>query len=154
MTSPASPPAAAVAAWTRLVRAEQALMDKVEDALKAAGQPPLPWYDVLYELDRSPEGRLPQQEVQARTLLAQYNLCRLADRLESESLIERRRCPFDGRNRHLVITEKGRALRASMWPAYAAAISRHVAARLTESEAGELARLLDKLMDTPDSSAS
>lgn len=149
-----TPPLAAVAAWTRLVRAEQGLMDKVEDDLKAAGLPPIPWYDVLDELDRSPDGRLPQQEVQARTLLAQYNLCRLADRLESESLIERRRCPFDGRNRHLVITDKGRALRASMWPAYAEAISRHVAARLSESEAAELARLLDKLIGPPDSSAT
>ena len=38
----------AVDAWTRLVRAEQSLIDKVETDLKQAGFPPLTWYDVLW----------------------------------------------------------------------------------------------------------
>jgi DNA-binding MarR family transcriptional regulator len=140
-------PRAAVDAWTRLMRAEQALVDKVEDDLKRAGFPSLTWYDVLLELDRAPDGHLPQQDVQGRVMLAQYNLCRLADRLEAEHLIERRRCPVDGRNRHLVITRKGRELRAAMWPVYAASIQRHVAQRLTQEEARQLAGLLTKLME-------
>ena len=140
-------PRAAIDAWTRLVRTEQALVDKVEDDLKRAGFPPLTWYDVLLELDKAPSGHLPQQDVQARVMLAQYNLCRLADRLEAEALIERRRCPVDGRNRHLVITKKGRDVRAAMWPVYAASIQRHVAERLTADEARQLAALLSKLMD-------
>ena len=137
----------AVDAWTRLVRAEQSLIDKVETDLKQAGFPPLTWYDVLWELDRSPEGRLPQAQVQSRTLLAQYNLCRLADRLGDEGLIERRPCPMDGRSKHLVITDKGRALRAAMWPVYADAIRAHVASRLTAEEARQLAQLLGKLIE-------
>lgn len=136
-----------VDAWTRLVRAEQALIDKVEHDLKQAGFPPLTWYDILWELDRAPEGRLPQALVQSRTLLAQYNLCRLADRLGEEGLIERRQCPMDGRSKHLVITEKGRALRSAMWPVYATAIRAHVASRLTAEEARQLAQLLGKLVD-------
>ena len=137
----------AVDAWTRLVRAEQSLIDKVETDLKQAGFPPLTWYDVLWELDRSPEGRLPQAQVQSRTLLAQYNLCRLADRLGDEGLIERRPCPMDGRSKHLVITDKGRALRAAMWPVYADAIRAHIALRLTAEEARQLAQLLGKLIE-------
>lgn len=138
-----------VQAWTRLMRAEQGLMDKIEAALKQASLPPLAWYDVLDELDRSVEGRLPQADVQTRLAMAQYNLCRLADRLAADGLLERTRCRMDGRKGYLVITERGRALRAAMWPVYAAAIKAHVAGRLTHEEAEQLATLLGKLLDQP-----
>lgn len=72
--------------------------------------------DVLYEVDRSPKGMLRQSGVQSRTRLAQYNVCRLVDRLEREDLVERHQCRIDGRNNVLAITAKGRALRRAMWP--------------------------------------
>ena len=128
-------------------------MDKIEGELKEAGLPPLNWYDVLFELDKAPDGRLAQQDLQSRTLLAQYNLCRLADRMEAEGLLQRRRCMLDGRNRHLVITDKGREMRASMWAGwgrfYAAAIPAGVAGRFGGAEATRLAELLDKLVASP-----
>jgi DNA-binding MarR family transcriptional regulator len=86
-----------------------------------------------------------QSGVQDRTQLAQYNVCRLVDRLEREGLVERRQCQIDGRNNVLVITTKGRALRRAMWPIYAEAIGEHFGARLTPAEAGQLVRLLSKL---------
>ena len=67
---------------------------------------------MLHEVDRARKGMLRQTGVQDRTQLAQYNVCRLVDRLEREGLVERRQCPLDGRNNVLVITAKGRALRA------------------------------------------
>ncbi len=136
----------AVRAWIHLLRTEQSLLGKVEDDLKRAGFPPLVWYDVLWELDRAPEGRLQQSVVQSRVLLAQYNLCRLADRLENEGLLVRTPCPSDGRSNVLAITEKGRALRRAMWPTYAAAIETHLGARLTAEEAQQLATILGKLV--------
>ena len=51
---------------------------------------------------------LRQTGVQDRTQLAQYNVCRLVDRLEREGLVERRQCQIDGRNNVLLITAKGR----------------------------------------------
>ncbi len=134
-----------VQAWTRLARAEQGLADKIEQALKDAGLPPLAWFDVLDELDRSADGRLPQADVQSKLAVAQYNLCRLADRLAGDGLIERARCPLDGRKGHLTITDRGRQVRADMWPVFAAAIDAHVATRLTPDEARRLAELLAKL---------
>lgn len=138
-----------VQAWTRLMRAEQGLMDKIEAALKQAGLPPLVWYDLLDELDRAPQGRLPQSDVQSRLAMAQYNLCRLADRLATDGLVERTRCQMDGRKGYLIITERGRSVRTAMWPVYASAIKAHVAGRLTNEEAGHLATLLGKLLDHP-----
>jgi hypothetical protein len=55
----------------------------------------------------------------------------------------------DGRGQVLTITEPGRALLEVMWPAYAAAIGRHVGTRLTEPQAAMLASLLDRLLDPP-----
>jgi DNA-binding MarR family transcriptional regulator len=135
-----------VEAWTCLVRTEQALLAKVEEHLKRSGFPPLEWYDVLIELDREPAGTLPQSVVQSRVLIAQYNLCRLCDRLEREGLLRRVPSPDDGRSNLLVITEEGRKLRRDMWPAYASAIEAHLGSRLSPGEATELARLLGKLV--------
>ena len=142
----ANPTAAVLEAWTGLVRTQRTLLDKVEEQLKRARLPPLDWYQVLHEVDRSPKGMLRQSGVQNRTQIAQYNVCRLVDRLEREGLVERHQCQRDGRNNVLLITPKGRALRRQMWPVYAAAVSEHFGARLTPSEAEQLAKLLAKLL--------
>src|ERR671938_544541 len=123
---PANPSEAAVQAWARLVRVSGALLDAVEAELKAAGFPPLAWYDALLELDRAPEGRLRPFELERHMLLAQYSTSRLVDRLERAGLVERLQCPLDGRGQDVAITAAGRELRTRMWPAYAAAIERHV----------------------------
>jgi DNA-binding MarR family transcriptional regulator len=133
-------------AWDRLVRVEKTLLDRIEERLKRDGLPPLDWYHVLHEVDRAPKGMLRQSNVQDKTQLAQYNVCRLVDRLEREGLVERRQCPLDARNNVVVITAKGRALRRSMWPIYAEAIEEHFGARLSQTEAEQLARLLTKVM--------
>src|SRR5262245_66408707 len=137
---------AVVEAWASLVRTERALLDKVEEALKRARLPPLDWYHVLHEIDRAPKGMLRQTGVQDRTQLAQYNVCRLVDRLQREGLVERHQCKVDGRNNVLAITPKGKALRRQMWPVYAKAIEEHFGAHLSQAEAEQLARLLGKLL--------
>jgi len=139
---------AVVEAWANLVRIERTLLDRVEEDLKRARLPPLDWYHVLHEIDRSPKGMLRQTGVQDRTQLAQYNVCRLVDRLEREGLVERHQCQLDGRNNVLLITAKGRALCRAMWPAYAEAIAAHFGAHLSAVEARHLARLLGKLVRT------
>jgi DNA-binding MarR family transcriptional regulator len=136
---------AVIEAWAGLVRTERTLLDKVEEDLKRAKLPPSDWYHVLHEIDASPQGMLRQTGVQDRTQLAQYNVCRLVDRLEREGLLERHQCRLDGRNNVLLITARGKALRRAMWPVYAAAIQEHFGAHLTEKEAGQLAKILGKL---------
>jgi DNA-binding MarR family transcriptional regulator len=141
----ASPSEAAVQAWARLVRVSGALLDAVEAELKTAGFPPLAWYDALLELDRAPEGRLRPFELERHMLLPQYSTSRLVDRLERAGLLERLRCPVDGRGFHVSITAAGRELRRRMWPAYAAAIERHIGSKMGCSDAQKLAELLGRL---------
>src|SRR5256714_15622098 len=107
---------AVVEAWASLVRTERTLLDKVEEDLKRARLPPLDWYHVLYEIDRAPKGMLRQTGVQDRTQLAQYNVCRLVDRLQREGLVERHQCRLDGRTNVPGMTAKGPARRRATWP--------------------------------------
>ena len=60
------------------------------------------------------------------------------DRLEQAGYIQRNACPEDGRGQMVALTAAGRALVKPMWPAYGAAIGRHVGAKLGEDEAVRL----------------
>src|SRR5215207_734092 len=145
MVASPNPSEAAIQAWARLVRVSGALLDAVEAELKAAGFPALGWYDALLELDRAPEGRLRPFELERHMLLPQYSTSRLIDRLEKAGLVERRDCEIDGRGLHVAITQAGRDLRRRMWPAYGAAIERHVGSKIGCTDAQKLAELLGRL---------
>ena len=140
-----SPSDLAVQAWITLNRARDQVLGAIEQDLKAGGCPPLAWYDVLLELTRAPEGRLRPLEIEKKTLLAQYNLSRLIDRLEREGLITREPCADDARGQWVVITEKGRATQARTWKVYSRAIQQHVGEKLDDKAAKVLADLLGRL---------
>jgi len=142
-----NPSNAVVTAWARLVRARDALVAAVERDLKSGRGVPLAWYDVLLELSRAEGGRLRPFEIEKETLLAQYNLSRLLDRLEKEGLIRRDPCDDDARGQWVVITEKGRAAQARTWKVYARAIQQHVGEKLEERSAAALAALLGRLIE-------
>jgi DNA-binding MarR family transcriptional regulator len=130
--------------WVKLVRSHRRIEDAVNAALKSAELPPLEWYDVLLELERhgSP---LRARDLEQKLLLAQYNLSRLLDRLETSRLIAREPDPEDRRSRHISITKHGLAARHQMWPVYKRVIESEIGARLATHDANELAQLLHPL---------
>ena len=140
--SQASPTEAEIAAWARLVRVSQALIQAVEADLKGAGLPPLSWYDALLELRRAGAEGLRPHALQQKMLLEQYNMSRLLDRLEKAGLVERRPCPHDRRGQIVHLTEAGRETLSRMWPVYRQAIGTHFAAPLPPGEAETLLGLL------------
>lgn len=137
-----------MALWARFMRVSQAVLADVESELKAAGFPPLAWYDALLELRRAAPDGLRQFELRERMLLAQYNLSRLSDRLAAVGLARREPCPEDGRGQVIFLSEKGRALLDAMWPAYRSSVAKHFAERLDAADAEALARILDQLDPT------
>jgi DNA-binding MarR family transcriptional regulator len=136
-----------VRAWARLMKAQQLAFAAVERDLKAAGLPPLAWYDVLLEVECAGGKGLRPYELERVMLLAQYNLSRLIDRIERAGYVERRTCEDDGRGQMIVITEGGKALRRKMWPVYARAIAAAVGKPLSPNEAETLAGLLGRIID-------
>ncbi len=143
--TPDQPSPSVTRAWVRLMRAQQIVLAAIEQDLKAAGVPPLGWYDVLLELTRAKDGRLRPYEIERRTLLAQHNLSRLLDRMEKDGLVRREVFLEDGRGRWVIVTEAGRAMQSRMWTVYAAALQRHVGSRLDDARAEQLADLLGSL---------
>lgn len=143
------PSKTAVRAWAGLVRVETRVLARVQDALKAAGLPPIGWYDVLLELHGERDAGLRQYEIGERVLLTKHNLSRLIDRLEREGLVGRTVCPEDGRGQIVHITDAGLDLLRRMWPVYGAVIREEIEARLSASELSTLLRVLDRLGSTP-----
>lgn len=139
------PSDAVVKAWAGLVRAQRAAVGGIESDLKAAGFPPLSWYDVLWGLRRASNESLSPRALEGQLLLEQYNLSRLLDRMEAEGLVRRIPFPGDKRRQLVQLTKSGRDLQKKMWPVYAAAIQRHVGAKLADREAQDLARIIGKL---------
>src|SRR6185437_8295486 len=90
----------------------------VEAALHQAGLPPLAWYDILWTLESADEGRLRMNEPGKRVVRSKSNVSRLAERLETACLIRREASEGDRRGYYCAITEKGREMRSTMWPAY------------------------------------
>jgi DNA-binding MarR family transcriptional regulator len=137
-----------VRAWARLMKSQRLALASIEQALKAAGLPPLDWYDVLLELERAGANGLRPFELERAMLLAQYNLSRLIDRIERAGYVERRAYEEDGRGQLIVITDAGKAIRRKMWPVYARAIETAVGQYLSGAEADALDSLLGKLIET------
>jgi len=144
-----SPSPGAVTAWARLMRVSRQLVEKVEDALKHAGLPPLGWYDVLHELAEADEGGLRPFELTDRVLLAQYSVSRLLTRLEADGLVEKLSVADDGRGQTIRITGSGREMRRRIWAIYGASIAELVGDRLSAKELEMLAGLLGRLRDPP-----
>ena len=136
---------ATIRAWARLMKAQSQALGSVEGALKAAGLPPLAWYDVLLELERAGKPGLRSFQLQAAMLFQQYNLSRLVDRMAAAGHVAKAPSPEDGRGLVLTITASGRALRRRMWPVYAAAIEDAVGRHFSDAEARQLAGLLGRV---------
>src|SRR5215472_9081880 len=136
-----------VRAWARLMKAQQLALGIIEQDLKAAGLPPLVWYDVLLEVERAGDRGLRPFELERAMLLAQYNLSRLIDRIERAGYLERRACEIDGRGQMIVITERGKAMRRKIWPVYARAIETALGQHLSGKQAENLDALLGLLID-------
>jgi DNA-binding MarR family transcriptional regulator len=107
----------------------------------------LPWYDVLWELEKAEGGRLRMHELAHAVVLSRSNLTRLIDRLEGAGLTTRERCDDDRRGAYAAITLAGREMRRKMWPLYKAQIEQLFASHLSAKEAETLNVLFSRLLE-------
>jgi DNA-binding MarR family transcriptional regulator len=133
-----------VAAWRGLLVAHSRLVPAVEGDLRAAGQVPLSWYDVLLELNGAPGRRLRMSELGQRAVLSRTRVSRVVDELVAAGLAGRQPDENDGRSSFAVLTARGKDALRRAWPVYREAIHRHLGANLTAEQCRELAALLDR----------
>jgi len=133
-----------VAAWRGLLVAHSRLVPAVEADLRAAGQVPLSWYDVLLELNAVPERRLRMTDLGQRVVLSRTRVSRVVDELAAAGLAERQPDETDGRSSFAVLTPRGKDALRRAWPVYREAIRRHLGSRLTAQQCRKLAILLER----------
>lgn len=134
-----------MAAWRAFLEAHRRTTARLARELQDDEDLPLTWFDVLVQLSEAPSGSLRMQELAERVLLSQSGLTRLVDRLEAEGLVERRRCPEDGRGTLATLTRPGLARLRRAWPTHAAGVRTAFADLLTTEEAEVLARALGRV---------
>ena len=133
-----------LSAWRALLGAHAAVITRVEQALAAAGLPPLAWYDVLWAVRESPQRRARLGELAARLTISRGGMTKLVDRLEQGGLLRREPTPNDRRGAYAVLTAAGEATLKRMWPTYSAVLA-EVVGPLRASEANTLRRLLREI---------
>src|SRR3954468_10243770 len=95
-------------AWRGFLRTHSTLVRELDEELTERHGLPLSSYDVLVQLDESPEGRLRMSNLADAVLLSRSGLSRLVTRLEGQGLLERVECTNDARGSFALITDKGR----------------------------------------------
>ncbi|MFG1793863.1 MarR family winged helix-turn-helix transcriptional regulator [Nocardia sp. NPDC049149] len=98
-----------MAAVTSLVRAQQIVMARVDDALKPTGLT-FSRYELLMLLSFSKTGALPMAKASARLQVHPTSVTNTVDRLESARLVVRVPHPTDRRATLIEITDAGREL--------------------------------------------
>src|SRR5260370_42355857 len=97
-----------VEAWRGLLVAHSRLVPAVEADLRAAGQVPLSWYDVLLELNAAPDRRLRMSELGQRGGPSRTRVSRVGDERAAAGRAERQPDPARGRSRFAALAPQGR----------------------------------------------
>lgn len=126
------------------------MIGAIEEALGAAGLPPLAWYDALLPLKAAGRPlRMGELAGEVVTTIGRTGLTRLVDRLETAGMVTREHSSSDRRGVEVAITAAGAELLRRMWPVYASVIEEYVVAGLDESAATRLAADLRRLAKVP-----
>lgn len=132
----------AMKAATSLMRAQQIVLSRVDEALK-------PWsltfarYEVLVLLHFTKGGVLPLGKMGDRLMLHQASVTNLVDRLELQGLVRRVPHPTDRRTTLAELTEEGRAIIDDA--THAVNASSLGVKELTTEDQRELQRILERL---------
>ena len=134
-------------AWRGFLRTHSMLVRELDEELTERHGLPLSSYDVLVQLDESPEGRLRMSNLADAVLLSRSGLSRLVTRLEKQGLLEREECPSDARGAFAAITDEGRARLAEAQATHREGVRERFLDKLTEREQRQLARVWSRLLD-------
>jgi DNA-binding MarR family transcriptional regulator len=94
--------------WLRLLTCTTMIEREIRRRLNERFQITLPRFDLLAQLDKSPEG-MTLGEISRRMMVTNGNVTGLVARIADQGYVERRRDATDGRAQRIVMTEKGHA---------------------------------------------
>ena len=139
-----SPSTERLRTWRLFFESALALTDVLDGELEQAVGIPMRWYDVLVQLEESPEG-IPTKELADRILYSKSGFTRVVDRMEEAGLIRRVRPEHDRRTILVLLTEQGRATLEHARRHHRDGIERHFAQHLSDTDVKALTRALEKV---------
>lgn len=132
-------------AWRAFLEAHARVVRVLEAELQAEKALPLPWYDVLVQLEEAEGHRLRMTELAARVLLSKSGLTRLVDRMCADGLVARSADDSDRRGRWVSLEPAGIARLHDAAPVHMRGVEAHFANHLDAGEATALATILRRI---------
>jgi DNA-binding MarR family transcriptional regulator len=139
-----SPSPERLRAWRLFFESALALVDLLDSELERDAGIPMRWYDVLVQLEESPEG-IPMNALADRILYSKSGFTRVVDRMEEAGLVLRVRPQHDRRSILVVLTEHGTQTMQHARRYHRDGIERHFSHHLTEADVKALTRALEKV---------
>ena len=139
-----SPTPARLRAWRLYFESALALLDVLDTELERDAGIPMRWYDVLVQLEESPEG-IPMNALADRILYSKSGFTRVVDRMEEAGLVRRVRPQHDRRSILVVLTDNGTETMERARRHHRDGIERHFSQHLSEHEIKTLTRALEKV---------
>ena len=129
--------------WLRMLTCTQLIEQRVRSRLREQFETTLPRFDLMAQLERSPEG-LKMNELSRRMMVTGGNITGITDQLEAEGLVERTAVANDRRALCIRLTEAGRRAFTDMAAVHEGWIVDALAG-LSEREVSTLHKLLGKV---------
>src|SRR5712691_6990454 len=134
-----SPSPERLRAWRLYFESALALLDVLDSELEREAGIPLRWYDVLVQLEESPNG-IPMNELAERILYSRSGFTRVVDRMEEAGLVRRVRPQHDRRSILILLTDRGTETMQRARLHHRDGIDRHFSRHLSDADIRALTR--------------
>jgi len=131
--------------WRALLGAHWKLMSRLDSELQSSQRMSIADLDVLVQLSESDDGMLRMSVLADRLQLSPSGLTRRLDGLVLDGLVERIRCPTDGRGAYARLTSSGRRRLEDAAPDHLGQVRRHFIDRLSRHQLAALADALEAI---------
>ena len=139
-----SPSPERLRAWRLYFESALALNDVLDAELERDAGIPLRWYDVLVQLEETPDG-LRMNELAERILYSKSGFTRVVDRMEAAGLLRRVVPENDRRSILVVLTDQGRNTLEQARRHHRHSIEQHFSRHLADTDVKALIRALEKV---------
>lgn len=132
-------------ALSALMRGHAGLQITLDHELNRAHGIGLADYEVLAQLSAAPGRSLRMTELARQVLLSPSGMTRRLDGLVKKGLVERRRCPSDGRGLNAVLSDAGLDTVREMTPTHVRGIREHFIDRISAEQLQQLIDIFEGL---------
>lgn len=138
---------ATMRAWRAFLQAHARITEQLAFELERETGLPLPWYDVLVQLNEAPANRLRMTELAAAVLLSKSGLTRLVDRMCAAGLVARCSDPEDRRGTFVELQEAGERQLREAAPVHLRGVQERFGRSVRADEAAVIETALRRALD-------